>query len=53
MLRVKVLLTILSPVSDKSVTVLNELTVALNLNLSGSPQYESEAYSIASTILFN
>ena len=53
MFKVKVLFTILSPLSDKSAVVLKELTVALNLNLSGSPQYESEAYSIASTILFN
>ena len=35
--------TILSSPSDNSLIVENELILALNLNLSGFPQYESEA----------
>ena len=36
-----------------SVAVVNESILALNLNLSGLPQYESDAYSTASITLFN
>ena len=47
-LRVKVALTTRSAFSESSDTVENESIFTLNLNLSGSPQYESEANSIAS-----
>ena len=49
----KVLFTILSAPAGSSVTVVKESIAALNWNLCGLPQYESDAYSIASTILFS